>query len=331
MNRMPLQRRALARMLLPLVLLPLSMSLIPPAGAGPLRDKLKERRAERQAALVEDDGGLAGEGRGAPATVPPGVNVVRDVAYGSGSAQRFDVYMPQAGARSAPVIFMVHGGGWKRGDKNMKSVVENKAARWVPQGFVFISVNYPMLPDANPLQQAHAVAQALAAAQLKASTWGGDPARFIVMGHSAGAHLVSLIASSPQIVAAERVQPWLGTIALDSAAYDVEEVMQHRHFKLYDEAFGTDQALWRDASPLAQLNAAGAPFLAVCSSRRRESCPQAHGYVRKATRLGTRAQVLEQDKSHKEINEDLGAPGAYTEAVEDFMRRLDPVVRGLLR
>lgn len=250
------------------------------------------------------------------------MRIVRDVAYGPDARQRFDVYAPE-GARGAPVIFMVHGGGWAVGDKSNRGVVRNKTARWVPRGFVFVSANYRMLPEADPLEQARDVARALAAAQAQAATWGGDPARFILMGHSAGAHLVALIASAPKIALDLGARPWLGTVELDSAALDVERIMRGRHLRLYDRAFGTDPAYWAKASPLARLSAAGAPFLAVCSTRRAESCPAARDYAAKAQGLGTRASVLEENLSHRQINEELGEDNDYyTRVVEAFLDTL---------
>ncbi len=249
------------------------------------------------------------------------VRVVRDVAYGADARQRFDVYAPQA-ARGAPVIFMVHGGAWAFGDKSAPAVVRNKVARWLPRGYVFVSANYRMLPEAVPLEQARDVARALAAAQAQAASWGGDGARFILMGHSAGAHLVSLIAAAPRIALELGARPWLGTVELDSAALDVERVMSKGHLRLYDRAFGSDPALWAAASPLARLSAPGAPFLAVCSTRRADSCPAARAYAGRAQALGTRASVLEEDLSHREVNEQLGEDGAYTRAVEAFLDTL---------
>jgi acetyl esterase/lipase len=121
---------------------------------------------------------------------------LRDVAYGSDPAQRMDVYLPPD-AKNAPVLLLVHGGAWRIGDKAHGRVVENKVARWVPQGFVVVSVNYRMLPGADPRVQADDVALALATAQRQAPAWGGDPAKFVLMGHSAGAHLVSLLDAQP--------------------------------------------------------------------------------------------------------------------------------------
>jgi acetyl esterase/lipase len=286
-----------------------------PAAASSLRDRLMQR-----AQLGQDTEDTT------PATVPPGVRVIRDVAYGGDPAQRFDVYLPAQGTVRAPVIFMVHGGGWRRGDKAMASVVQNKVARWVPRGFVLISTNYRMLPGTRPIEQARDVARALAFAQGRAAGWGADRDRFILMGHSAGAHLVGLISAEPALAFDQGALPWLGTVSLDSAALNVVAIMEGPHLPLYDAAFGSDPAYWRAASPLQQLKTRGAPFLAVCSTQRRESCPQSRNFADKANGLQMRAQVLGEDLTHRHINEDLGLPGDYTRQVEEFMATLDPVV-----
>ena len=75
--------------------------------------------------------------------------VVRNVHYGSDIRQRFDVYAP-ADAKGAPVIFMVHGGGWAYGDKSARGVTENKVKRWVPRGFIVLSPPYRLLPPSAP-------------------------------------------------------------------------------------------------------------------------------------------------------------------------------------
>jgi arylformamidase len=267
----------------------------------------------------------SGSQRAADELSAPNMRVIRDVAYGSDPSERFDVYAP-AHASGAPVIFMVHGGGWRIGDKAMGRVVENKVARWVPKGFIVVSVNYRMLPSADPIEQARDVARALAAAQRQAASWGGDRASFILVGHSAGAHIVALLSASPQMLSQAGAEAPLGTVLLDSAALDVVEIMQAPHFPLYTQAFGRDPAFWRAASPYHQWSAPGPPTLAVCSSRRERSCWQAHRFVEKVGSLGGRAAVHEENLSHEQINELLGEPGAYTDAVEAFLATLGPSV-----
>ncbi len=260
------------------------------------------------------------------AALPAGARVVRDVPYGADARERMDVYLPQRASR-APVIFMVHGGAWRTGDKGARTVIDNKVARWVARGFIFVSAGYRMLPDTAPLDQARDVARAIAAAQEKAASWGGDGTKLIVMGHSAGAHLAALLAASSGSARDAGAKPWLGTVLLDSAAIDVPSLMKARHARLYDDAFGTDPAYWKAASPLDALSKGATPFLAVCSLRRRDSCPAAHRFAARAKSLGVDVRVLEEDLSHREINERLGSAGAYTGAVESFMGSLDESVR----
>lgn len=287
--------------------------------AGPIRDRIIERRLEQQAESVDK-----GESSDS-VSLPIGVQLVRDVPYGKDSKQRMDIYLPRQAA-GAPVIFMVHGGAWRLGDKGARAVVENKVAHWVSKGFIFISANYRLLPKTAPVEQAQDIANALAVAQSKVASWGGDPAKFIIMGHSAGAHLVGLLGASPAKAFELGAKPWLGTIVLDSAAFDVVKIMEEKHARIYDRAFESDPAYWRAASPFHVLAGNATPFMIVCSTRRSDSCLQANQFSAKAKSLNVRARVLEQDLSHKDINQQLGAEGSYTDAVDSFMGALDESV-----
>ncbi|WP_431151243.1 alpha/beta hydrolase [Acidovorax facilis] len=273
----------------------------------------------------------------APAVLAAGVQRIADVPYGADPAQRMDVYVPTspttgtnslvASAVRAPVIFMVHGGGWRHGDKAMGRVVQEKVNRWVPKGFILISINYRMLPDAPVAVQERDVQAALMAAQQRAGTWGGDPSRFILMGHSAGAHLVALLnARAPQALR-EGAWPWLGTVSLDSAMMNVPARMRAPHLPLYDDAFGTDPAYWVAMSPFHQWTAGAPPMQMVCSAQRADDpCQQSDAMARHVRNQGGRAEVLPQDLDHGEINAQLGLDSDYTRAVEAFMGSLDAEV-----
>ena len=275
-----------------------------------------ERLRQAMAGDLDDGADNAKPAHAAPA----GTRVIPDISYGPDPAQRFDVYVstnPPADVAPAPVILFVHGGGWARGDKANRPVLEPKVAHWVDQGYVVISTNYRMLP--TPVaQQAEDVAAAIAFAQSQAGLWGGDPKRFVLVGHSAGAHLVALIAAGARTAA--RPQPWRAAVTLDSAALDVAAIMNSRHFGLYDRAFGSDPQKWSAVSPMAQLAHATAPMLAVCSSRRRESCPTSDRFAAKANGLGGKVRVLREDLSHGDINATLGAPSDYTIEVDAFLK-----------
>ena len=86
-------------------------------GGGRLLALIAQKQAQTQAAAL-----------------PTGVQRIADVPYGSDPRQRMDVYLPTpssstASAVRAPVVFMVHGGGWRHGDKAMGRVVQEKVNR----------------------------------------------------------------------------------------------------------------------------------------------------------------------------------------------------------
>ncbi|MBX9912544.1 MAG: alpha/beta hydrolase [Pseudomonadaceae bacterium] len=297
-------------MLLRTLLALLCLITLPTALAGPLREQLQEWRNSRQQPLPAPE---------------QQHTVLRDLAYGQAPLQRLDVYLPEH-PKHAPVLLMVHGGAWQVGDKQAEAVVVNKVARWLPKGFILVSVNYRLLPDAAPLQQAEDVALALAFTQQQAASWGGDGNKIILIGHSAGAHLVSLLAAKPALASQQGAQPWLGTVALDSAALDVEQIMQQPHRRFYTHAFGAQPTYWAATSPFSQLDKSATALLMVCSSQRDDSCPQAQRFVAKAKSLGVQAQLHREDRSHKAINQDLGLATPYTQTVEAFMAGLDAEV-----
>jgi arylformamidase len=268
----------------------------------------------------------------APAGAQPAADAHRlaNVPYGPDAAQRMDIYLPDAarstgGARGAPVLVMVHGGAWMFGDKEAAGVVDLKVAHWVrEQGFALVSVGYRFVPQVDVMQQAQDVARAVAAVQANAASWGGDASRVVLMGHSAGAHLVALLSASPDIARRQGAQPWLGAIALDSAALDTAGLMQRRHLNFYDRVFGSDPAFWRSVSPadaLAPGTPGAPPMLLVCSTLRRDgSCTQAQQFAARVRAAGGRAEVRPEALSHAQINAELGQPGDYTSAVDAFIR-----------
>jgi acetyl esterase/lipase len=143
------------------------------------------------------------------------------------------------------------------------------------------------------------------------------------MGHSAGAHLVALVTADPTLLRDAGARPVLGTVALDQGALDVPASMTRKHFKLYDDAFGQDPAFWTRVSPLHQMRRAGrlaTPVMAACSSERLDPCPQAREFAAAARTLRGRVEVLPLALQHQAINDQLGLPGAYTDAVTAFLR-----------
>lgn len=268
---------------------------------------------------------LGGDDAGIPADVVQKLNI----AYGPAAKQRLDVYIPpqvaQGQVKNVPILLMVHGGGWRHGTKSRGGVVGDKAVYWLGQNFIFVSTDYRLLPDAAPDQQAEDVAAAFKYVSANAAKWGGNAQKIILMGHSAGAHLVAYVGARVEMLKSAAALP-LGVVALDSAAYDISRVMENRHFGLYDDAFGKDPSYWRLMSPITHLSVQSVPIHMVCSSRRAESCAQAKLHQKAAYAQGVRAEINPQDLSHAEINRDLGQVDretiGYTRSVDAFIQSL---------
>jgi len=273
------------------------------------------------AGMLRDHSDLEGEDeRGA--RISSHVKRISDVAYGKHPKERFDVYAPThtTPLASLPVIFMVHGGAWMIGDKSYQNVIENKVAYWVEQkGYLFVSVNYPMLPATPVNDQLKSVAKALGYFQANAEKYGGDKNKVVLMGHSAGAHLIAMLASSDALYKTYAITPPKAAVSLDSAVLNTPSLMTSKHLRLYDRAFGDNPAYWQSLSPYHQLLAKRMPFMAVCSTKRDDSCPQAQAFLDKAASLGTVVALVQEPMSHKDINALLGKELIYTKRVDDFI------------
>jgi len=241
----------------------------------------------------------------------------QEYAYGPDPMHRLDVYVPK-GARNAPMIVMLHGGAWRTGDKRNAAVWQGKVAHWLPQGYIFISVNTRLLPNADPIEQTQDLALAVKFVQRNAKGWGGDMNQMILMGHSAGAHVTALLSTRNDLRVAAGLKPWRGSVLLDTAIYDVESVMRSDPSRIYRSAFGQNSKFWTDASPAASLDRTDPPMLAVCSSRRRTSCDAARTFASKNRKVS----VLSVNLRHREINKGLGQMPRYTDAVDQWMALL---------
>ena len=184
-------------------------------------------------------------------------NVARtsDISYGRDVRQKLDVYVPKTTpAGGAPVMVFVHGGSWASGSKNnYRFVGESLAAR----GYVAMLPNYRLYPQVRFPLFVEDAAQAVAWARTHAAEYGGDPRRLFIMGHSAGAHVVLLLALDEHYLKAARMSSsdLRGVIGL-SGPYDFYPFgsgFQHAVF-----AFGGDPAL---TQPIHFVRPAAPPIL----------------------------------------------------------------------
>jgi arylformamidase len=268
---------------------------------------------------------LGGRGGASADAAAPQPTPKQTLSYGSDRKQQLDFYPPANGNRRAPLIVFVHGGGWKRGSKD-NADGNWKAPHYTGENYAYASINYRLVPDATVEQQGADVAAALRYLIDNAARLGFDPGRIVLMGHSAGAHLVSLVGTDEQYLrgAGLSFAALNGVLPIDGACYDVEKQIADGGNFMHDtyvQAFGTDPARQHALSPALQAKAPNAPAFLIIHVQRQDGVAQSKALQGALIQGGTRAERKEFEgrglKGHGEINRRLGDPSYPATAVVD--------------
>lgn len=115
-----------------------------------------------------------------------------DVRYGLHAGETLDVFLPP-GPAPAPVHVFIHGGYWHRMDKADFGFV---ARALQPAGAAVVAINYALMPSVTMDELVRQCRAAVAWVWRNASSFGGDPGRIFVSGHSAGGHLTAMVMST---------------------------------------------------------------------------------------------------------------------------------------
>jgi acetyl esterase/lipase len=260
----------------------------------------------------------------------------RNIPYAQPAHERqvLDVYSPRD-AKSRPVVFWIHGGGWQTGDKTS---VQLKPQVFVEKGFVFVSTNYRLLPDVDMATIFCDIARSIRWVYDHIADHGGDPQRLLVMGHSAGAQLAALVSIDDRYLKAEGLSLNIikGCVPVDGDTYDVPAIIETAETRQrvhglpqpkfgHRVKFGNDPAKHRDFSavthvakdkgipPFLILYVAGHPDV-TAQARRLEHVLQEAGIP--VTAFGAR------ETTHNKLNNDLGLPDdPATKALFEFVDR----------
>jgi acetyl esterase/lipase len=231
------------------------------------------------------------------------------------NATSLDVYAP-APACNAPVVLWVHGGGYHTGDK--ANQVANKISLFNGKGWVFVSINYRLTVAGDPTS-AHFpdhyddVAAAVRWVHTNIASYGGDKARVALLGHSAGADIVSNVADNPTYLRAYG----LGLDAVRCAGPFDTEGFDKVAASADEEQFQWLDALGNNPNYLTETSA-------IYLAKRGTGIPRTIGVYRGtaqrqeiekrylATLNGVGVQTVTIDArslTHGEVNTRIGAPG----------------------
>jgi arylformamidase len=268
-------------------------------------------------------------------TIAGGVTIARDIQYQvvEGYPANFinlDIYTPGNGG-GLPVMIFVHGGSWREGDKSDTGTIDDVFTR---SGYVFISINYRLYPNANYRTQVQDVAYAITWVHENITAYGGDPEQIYLMGYSAGAHLAALVSTNVGFMLETGLDTTTikGVIVLDTLALDLSLLGWTGTIPdEFAQIFGVDEQGWINASPVNYIvSGRYVPPMAVAWSGGIEGENQplraqiANSFIKRLGEVGVLAVPINADtKTHEQIALDLGKTGdAVTGTVFGFLEKI---------
>ena len=223
----------------------------------------------------------------ADSTLPTGVHVDRNMPYSTPATGRkllLDVYNPPpATGQIHPAVLMIHGGGWRSGERSHNNTLAGQLAA---NGFVAVPVEYRLSTEALYPAAVHDLKAAIRWLRANAATYAIDTNRIAVLGFSAGGQLAALIGSTNQNPAFEgggghpaRSHPARSSAV--QAVVDIDGILAFIHPESGegDDSKSTSAAtywfgysktekpaLWQDASALTHASQTMPPILFLNSS-----------------------------------------------------------------
>lgn len=214
-----------------------------------------------------------------------------DVAYtndASDPKHQLDLYLPRDLPRRSgagvPVVVFAHGGYWSPLDRRwmqpLLGAFGNVGVAFARHGIAAAIVGYRQYPR---VQSGDASLDDLASAirfvQASCPSWGCDPRRTFVVGHSAGGHLVSLLALDPRVLRRNGIDPAsvAGFVSLDGL-FDVEKALasfKPEQAAIVRQLFGPDDVALAAHSPISYARATHPPLLVVDSTGDEPVCRDA--------------------------------------------------------
>ena len=289
--------------------------------------------------------GMLGAARCGPTTPPPvdctatGATAHPNLRYAqdpgvTANLQSLDLYTPKrpTGCAATPVVAYVHGGAFINGDKANK--IADKVELFTDAGWAFASLNYRLVgdPGAGPTNGVYPAAEQDIAAALAyladhATEYNVAPHEIMLLGHSAGAFLVSLVSTDESFVegAGISLSDIVCTAPLDTT-YDIPAQIASGGTEeaMFRNAFGNDPTVWQQASPPNNVEAGkDIPAFHIVTRGQPARVAQSQAFATTLSNAGIDADAhVVRGLTHDEVNAAVGQAGetVVTKPLMDFYR-----------
>jgi arylformamidase len=225
-------------------------------------------------------------------------------AYGPGEIEGLDIFRTGA-SEPAPVFVFIHGGAWRAG---LAKTYAAPAEMFIRAGAHYVVPDFAWVQDCGGslFPMADQVRRAIAWVYRNAASFGADPERVYVGGHSSGAHLAAVALTTDWPGAFDLPPDIVKGGMCSSGMYDLAPVrLSHRssYVKFTDEMV---EAL----SPLRHLDELRAPLIVAYGTYETpEFQRQARDFAAAVKAVGKPVDLIVGDNySHMELPETLCNP-----------------------
>jgi len=265
-----------------------------------------------------------------------GVKQFIDLAYYTGPdadpiKHKLDLYLPE-GKSNFPALMFIHGGGWDQGDKRVTSdPYGDLGRRFAKKGVGVVTIDYRLAPQFKYPTQIQDVAKAFAWIHQNIASYGGDPSRIFVMGHSAGGHLTALLSTDERWLKEQglSLKNIRGAIPV-SGVYDFEMLAPTKKLSkstdiMMERFFSNDPEKMKDGAPMNHIEKGKPmpPFLILWGGLDLPTLPaQAQAFAQKLKDSGYSVQTMQCDlRNHYTMVVDIRNPGdKEQEAILNFIK-----------
>ncbi|KAJ6007410.1 Alpha/beta hydrolase fold-3 [Penicillium herquei] len=255
-----------------------------------------------------------------------------DMAYGDEETQRLRFW--KAKSSKAPIIIFVHGGSWRSGTY-LDSIGSIKVDHLTNAGYAFATVNYTLIPSVTVEEQVQEVANSVGFLVRKAAGLDFDPERVVLMGHSSGAHVVTLIGTDTNYLERSGISIHIvqAVISLDGSNYNIPAEIADSPGPVAQNAIyalGTDLERMRAMSPTYHTRAPNAGAFLLLQVQRQGDIRQAVELAAALNAAGTDTalRVFEGQgfEGHMQMLLRLGDPTyAATVVLDDWLKIHVPI------
>ncbi|HEY5338826.1 MAG TPA: alpha/beta hydrolase [Rhizomicrobium sp.] len=182
-----------------------------------------------------------------------GYTIKRDIAYGTDPRQKLDIYIPDHMNGPAPVLLFIYGGSWDSGSKDIYKFLGQAFAS---KGIVTVVADYRLYPQVKYPAFIEDSAHAFKFVHDNIATYGGDPKRLFLSGHSAGAYNVVMLDSDLHYLKDIGADPsWIRGVIGMAGPYDFLPLTDPKLI----EIFGGDRV--KATQPITYIDGKRAPML----------------------------------------------------------------------